>query len=1661
MQATTHTLAPKKNSPAKAASKKAPSKPAATTATPAAPEKPVGHKRTTSEDVAAMYQKVSPIEHVLLRPEMYIGSIENHKIEHMWMFKPDATRKLFPRLLPAGPQYNAAAHAVNGTMIERAGGSSEDGGDGEGTSKPNSRKEDIDDDAAEEDETLVAKKSNAIAEESIPPEVVQDTTGEFDEVDGAVKGVDVRLLDPKHRVERIWGPGSLYQTSVCENPGLMKIVDEILVNAADNRLQSKKTPQTYIRVTVDDKTGRVTISNDGRGIPVVMHTEHNAFIPDLIFGHLLTSSHYSNDPDSTAAGRHGYGAKLTNIMSTRFEVECVCEGKRFIGKWRNNMHEKDITIEEHYDPAKSKKSGIDIDEETLELQKVSNEDMPPSRTVISFIPDFDRFMTNDKKLLEDQALFKKEFDALVDETVGLTDVPEEKKERLRYLSTALADIKLPLGFNIKAVMRDLVKKRCLDLAASIVGSGVNVYFNNELISPNSLAAYSRMHFPESNIDTQPFVLENKKDGFTICVSFTRPPVAAGALGSATGANPNSPTNRVNIALVNSLVTPQGGTHLNHAQRAVDAAISHVSATIRKTMGLSLSDSLIRNNCQLVVSCNVKQPKFDSQSKQKLVSKHPYPHLPTKALEAYMMSIPFLSEFCSINNAADLRKINMELKRLQDQKHIIDKLVEPPKNSAIKYRTLILTEGDSAKALALNALTTEQRESFGVYPLRGKVLNVRTNPIAKLMKNKELLNVVAALGLQLKGEYTSLEQLRYQRVIIMTDQDHDGTHIRGLLINFFHYLWPQLMRDHPNFITIFSTPLVKVKIPAKLLDNDKEKHINFYNEKKFDNWRSQIPEWKMQKIFVRYYKGLGTSTSKEGREYFEQIEDRLSAIEFNEDQAVDDACLEEMFGGIASARRSRMDASRAEALKSGEQYTIAEQKKVTVPDFASKELVQFANYDNKRSIPNFVDGLKVSQRKVLWSMMTRNSPAMRVSQIAGYVSEMSHYHHGESSLIGSIIVMARDYVSSNNIPLLSPEGQFGSRSQEGRDHAAARYIFSKIAKVTRFIFPKEDDEHLQYINNDGDRVEPEFYAPVIPFALVNGTRSIGFGYMNTIQPRDPLKILEATRQVVEGKPLNDAFNVDVLTPSYSGFRGATKRDALTGDTYTYGVVELHATKASLESFSELDLAGVSTRFLPSMVNGSVETVERGPEIMRDIIVLRITELPIGEVPSNYRTMVDSKFGDMVINYADYSGADHVDIEITVRAQALFHRIKGLREETFLAALGLRRRVGGDVLAGFDSKGNLYRSAQITQFLVDYFDVRLKTYERRLDALRKKCKFDIDRTNSIIAFSKMVREDKGLFKLSEEALIKKLSSAKLLKIDDSYAYLTNRSVTSMLDVNFQTMTKRLEALKAEQINLRDNVTPQTLWIKDLSELEKQIIEVQRARVESIEKAIAPRNAAVKKTLYNTILRGKPHFSQFASKHKEHFPELSNGTSTPLKAHSIIMYTMKERGWTPAIQWRGVLRQMGIVERLRHRQRVLSRRSRNRRMKEESRAQRLARIAANQSDRENRKKVMDQIREEIAKKKASATGAAAAAAAAAAAPQKGKVRGSRSAKIVLDSVAEVPRLVQVNTTPLFAVTMPIADRMRLFQAANVATMQGARQRLTSFTATGMMSFARRFIF
>merc|ERR1719414_1589562 len=389
-------------------------------------------------------------------------------------------------------------------------------------------------------------------------------------------------------------------------------------------------------------------------------------------------------------------------------------------------------------------------------------------------------------------------------------------------------------------------------------------------------------------------------------------------------------------------------------------------------------------------------------------------------------------------------------------------------------TLILTEGDSAKTLAVSGISVVGKDYYGVYPLKGKLLNVREANVKQITENKEINDLVKIIGLKYKKKYMSMEDvssLRYGKVMIMTDQDQDGSHIKGLVINFIHHNWPSLLKL--PFLEEFITPIVKV--------TKGNQQQCFYSLPEFQEWKEATDNWHTWKI--KYYKGLGTSTSKEAKEYFSDM--RRHRILFNHNSAQDDHSINMAFSKAAIAQRKEWLGNWMEESKRRKELGLPEiylyeknTRSVTYSDFINKELVLFSNCDNERSIPSIVDGFKPGQRKVMFTCLKRNDKReVKVAQLAGSVGEMSAYHHGEMSLMGTIIGLAQNYVGSNNINLLQPIGQFGTRLAGGKDHASPRYIFTQMSPLARHIFNPDDDPILNHLTDDNQKIEPEWYIPI--------------------------------------------------------------------------------------------------------------------------------------------------------------------------------------------------------------------------------------------------------------------------------------------------------------------------------------------------------------------------------------------------------------------------------------------------------------------------------------------------------------------------------------------------------------------------------------------------------
>jgi DNA topoisomerase-2 len=610
---------------------------------------------------------------------------------------------------------------------------------------------------------------------------------------------------------------------------------------------------------------------------------------------------------------------------------------------------------------------------------------------------------------------------------------------------------------------------------------------------------------------------------------------------------------------------------------------------------------------------------------------------------------------------------------------------------------------------------------------------------------------------------------------MTDQDLDGSHIKGLGINLFQSEWPTLA-NIPGFIGFMNTPILKARKGNTELD--------FYNDGEYNDWKAanDVSGWK-----IKYYKGLGTSTGKEFREYFE----KKKMVGFQHSEKSDDSIDMVFNKKRADDRKLWLQAYDRNA------YLDTAKLNVSYEEFINRELIHFSKYDCDRSIPNMMDGLKISLRKILYSAFKKNlTTEIKVAQFSGYVSEHSGYHHGEASLNGAIVGMAQNYVGSNNINLLLPNGQFGTRLQGGKDSASERYIFTQLNKLARSIFPAADDNVLTYLNDDGLLVEPIYYAPIIPMILVNGSKGIGTGFSTDIMCYNPLQIID----YLNNKLLTIENDVEFV-PYYEGFNG-------------------QISKISDDKF---------------LIKGLYEKTS--------VDKIRVTELPVGYWTEDFKELIEGliepgvdkdgkKLSAIVKDYEDMSKDTNVDFTITFMKGKLEelecikheHNCNGLEKLLKLYTTNTTTN-----MHLFDAKDTLQKYNKVSEIIDAYYEVRLDLYgvrkaymiaalEKELVLLSNKAKYIQETLDGTIDLRKKKKE------FIVEMLVTK--GYDKLKDDDEYRYLVKMPMDSVTEENVTKLLKErgdkmtdLEAIKTTSVN--------QMWKSELIQLKEQYLDYKDAR------------------------------------------------------------------------------------------------------------------------------------------------------------------------------------------------------------------------------------------
>lgn len=1152
---------------------------------------------------------------------------------------------------------------------------------------------------------------------------------------------DTYIGSVEHTTELMWvinrETKKMYQKEISFVPGLYKIFDEILVNAADNKQRDKT--MSCIKIDIDQEKNTISIFNNGQGIPVTMHKEEKMYVPTMIFGHLLTSSNYNDEEKKVTGGRNGYGAKLCNIFSTSFTLETATKQYKssFKQTWGANM--------------------------TKTTEPKIKEFFGTDYTRVTFSPDLTKF----------------KMDKLDDDIVAL------------------------------------MSRRAYDVAATT--KGVTVFLNGEKLPVKSFKDYIDLYVSTPD--------EMSGAPVKVCYETCGERWEVAVCCSDRGFQ--------QVSFVNSIATTKGGRHVDHV---VDNIIKQLIETLKKKNkgGIQIKPFQVRNHLWVFVNCLIENPTFDSQTKENMTLQQKSFGskcvLPEKFVTAITKSgiVESVLTWAKFKAQTDLAKSSgRKSSKIKGIPKLEDANEAGSKNAHLC--TLILTEGDSAKSLAVSGLGVIGRDLYGVFPLRGKLLNVREATHKQILENAEINNLIKIVGLQYKKKYLTMDDiktLRYGKIMIMTDQDQDGSHIKGLLINFIHTNWPELLRL--PFLEEFITPIVKA--------TKKNEELSFYSLPEFEEWKNDTPNSKTYSI--KYYKGLGTSTSKEAKEYFQDMEKHRILFKYegsSDDDNIVMAFAKKCVENRKDWLRNHMDeCKRRKLLGLPERYLYTKgTKTISYAEFINLELVLFSNADNVRSIPSLVDGFKPGQRKVMFTCFKRNDKKeVKVAQLSGSVAEMSAYHHGEVSLQMTIVNLAQNFVGSNNINLLEPRGQFGTRLAGGKDSASARYIFTLMSPLTRLIFHPADDPLLNYEIDDNQRIEPTWYMPIIPMVLVNGADGIGTGWSTKIPNYNPRELIANIRRMMnndEPRPLH---------PYYKNFKG------------------------TIEYVSD-------GRYV---IAGNVQVVQ-GDKI-------EITELPVGTWTQNFKENVlepllhgTEKIKPIITDYKEY----HTDTTVKFIVTFAAGEFDRLYQENggFHRVFKLTSSLSCNQMHAFDHANCLRRFPTALDILKEYFPLRLEYYGKRKDYLvgmltaqadrlsdqarfilekcertiiveNKKRKVMIDelikrgyRADPVKTWQESLKinqpEEEDDEEGEEEETTPSVSVKKEKKPVDpekafqkltdvkKFDYLLGMSMWMLTEEKKNELLKQRDQKLSELADLKAK-TPEMLWLNDLDDLEKKMDEVE---------------------------------------------------------------------------------------------------------------------------------------------------------------------------------------------------------------------------------------------
>ena len=434
----------------------------------------------------------------------------------------------------------------------------------------------------------------------------------------------------------------------------------------------------------------------------------------------------------------------------------------------------------------------------------------------------------------------------------------------------------------------------------------------------------------------------------------------------------------------------------------------------------------------------------------------------------------------------------------------------------------------------------------------------------------------------------------------------------------------------------------------------------------------------------------------------------------------------------------------------------------ITDFLNNEYSDSALYMNYRSLPSYIDGLKNSGRKIVYTIKKKNIKSrMKVSSLGSEVVNTSGYLHGEGSIQGAIVTRAADYCGANNLPILKAEGSFGTRFTP--DAAAPRYIFTRPNDDFDLVFPKADDVNLTCQEFEGDEIEPLFYVPTVPLLLINGCSGIGVGFANSVLNRSTANMIAALRAKLAEKKVKK----DLFIPSWHGFRGTVK--------------EIEDNKFEIRGLIDID-------------NKKVQ----------------ISEIPMCYSLLSYLNLLKSlKDRSVITKFIDFSEDDNFSFEVTLSDDEAMKSKDAIMNDLGLIQIETENPTCVD-------ENNAIREFKDAAEIFDaYYDIKIKYLEKRIKSETLRLSDEETLLRETAKFIKEVIKGTINLKLKRadvESLMKTKGYVNIDTLIGMPLYSITADKAAEIEKRWKDKLAELNAFKLE--------TPVTIWTKDLDNLEKEL-------------------------------------------------------------------------------------------------------------------------------------------------------------------------------------------------------------------------------------------------